>query len=277
LTPLPRPPSTFSAGTIAVLEHQLAGVRAAHAELVELLRDRETLETLFDQEGGHAARAGFQIGLGIDHQRVGVGAVGDPHLGAVEHPVVALEVGAQLHRDDVGAGVRLGHRQRADMLAGDQLRQVFRLLFRRAVALDLVDAQVRVRAVGQAHRGRGARDFFHRHDVRQVAHARAAVFLVHRDAEDAELAHLLPQVHRELVGAVDLRGARRDLGLRELLHRFAQRGDVLAVVKGQAGEMQHGVVLTVLIGSDCLPAGYGRSCTPARELIAESYAKLTLT
>ena len=58
---------------LAILEHQLAGVGAAHAELVELLRGRETLEALLDQERGDAARAGVRIGLGIDHQRVGLG------------------------------------------------------------------------------------------------------------------------------------------------------------------------------------------------------------
>ena len=47
------------------------------------------------EEGGDAARAGVRIGLGVDDQRVGVGAVGDPHLGAVEHVAVAALLGAQ--------------------------------------------------------------------------------------------------------------------------------------------------------------------------------------
>ena len=41
-------------------------------------------------EGGDAARAGFEVGLGVDHQHVGIRAVGDPHLVAVEHAAVAL-------------------------------------------------------------------------------------------------------------------------------------------------------------------------------------------
>jgi hypothetical protein len=32
-----------------------------------------------------------------------------------------------------------------------------------------------------------------------------------------------------------------------LLHRFAQCGDVLAMVKGQAGQMQHVVLVLVLV------------------------------
>ena len=39
----------------AVAEHELAGVRAAHAELVELLRGGEALHALLDDEGGDAA------------------------------------------------------------------------------------------------------------------------------------------------------------------------------------------------------------------------------
>jgi hypothetical protein len=39
-----------------------------------------------------------------------------------------------------------------------------------------------------------------------------------------------------LVGAVDLGGARRDLGLREIVHGFAQCVDVFAELKIQSGE-----------------------------------------
>jgi len=75
--------------------------------------------------------------------------------------------------------------------------------------------------------------------VGQVAHVRAAVFVADGNAEQAQLAHLAPQVHRELVGAVDLGRAGRDFRGGELLHGCAQRGDVVAVVKGQAWEMEH--------------------------------------
>ena len=91
------------------------------------------------------------------------------------------------------------------MLAADQLGQIAALLRLVAVAADLVDAEVGVRAVGQADRGRGARDLLHRDDVFQIAHAGAAVFLLHGDAEHAEVAELAPQVHRERIVAVDRR------------------------------------------------------------------------
>src|SRR5215471_8600045 len=56
-----------------------------------------------------AERPGPRIGLGVDHQHLGLRAVGDPHLGAVEDEAVAMPLRAGLHRDDIGAGARLGH------------------------------------------------------------------------------------------------------------------------------------------------------------------------
>ena len=55
---------------------------------------RKTGKRLLDQEGGDAAGAGGAVGLGIDHERVGERAVGDPHFRAVEDVAVALAVGA---------------------------------------------------------------------------------------------------------------------------------------------------------------------------------------
>ncbi len=162
---------------------------------------------------------GVRIGLGIDHDGLGDRPVGDPELRAVEDVAVALLVGAGAHRNDVGAGAGFRHRQRADVLAGNQLGQVFLALRVVAVAADLVDAEVGVRAVGQADRGRGAGDFLHRHAMGEIAHAGAAPFLLDGDAEQAERAELRPQIAREGVGAVDLVGARRDLVLREVLAR----------------------------------------------------------
>ncbi|MGY3110728.1 hypothetical protein ACVWW7_007355 [Bradyrhizobium sp. LM6.9] len=65
---------------LALVEEQRIGVGAAHAQLVEMRAVGETLEALLDEERGHAARAGLRIGLGIDHQHVGIAAIGNPHL-----------------------------------------------------------------------------------------------------------------------------------------------------------------------------------------------------
>jgi hypothetical protein len=156
-------------GNLTILEHQLAGIGAAHAELVELLGGGKTLESLLDQKGRDAACAGGRVGLGIDYQRLGLRAVGDPHLAAVENVAVALLFRARLHRNDVGAGAGLGHGEPAYVLARYQLAEIAAFLVVAAVAADLVDAQIRVRAIGKPNRGGGARDFFHRHAVLEIA------------------------------------------------------------------------------------------------------------
>src|SRR5947199_8931732 len=88
-------------------------------------------------------------------------------------------------------------------------------------------------AVRKADGGRGARNLFHGDDVREVAHRRAAVLLVHRDAEGAEGAELAPEAGWKFVRAVDLGCARRDLLRGEVAHRLAQHVDRLAVVEAQ--------------------------------------------
>ena len=148
---------------------------------------------------------GGGIGLRVDDQHVGVGPVGDPHLGAVQHVAVAALLRAQLHAHDVRAGGMLAHRERADVLAGHERGQIAPLLRGGAVAPDLVHAEIGVRAVGEPDRGRSAAHFLHRDHVGEVAHAGAAVLLLDGDAEQAQIAQLRPQVARKLVVAVDTR------------------------------------------------------------------------
>ncbi|MNJ57782.1 hypothetical protein D3C77_533850 [compost metagenome] len=123
------------------------------------------------------------------------------------------------------------------MFAGNELGQVLGFLRRGAVAVDLVHAQIGVRTIRQAHRGAGARDFFHHHHMGQIAHVGAAVFLVGRHAEHTELTEFAPEIHGELVAAVYLGRARRDLGLRKIAHRVAQHVQVFAQVEVQAGKV----------------------------------------
>ena len=96
-----------------------------------------------------------------------------------------------------------------------------------------------MRAVGEADRRRGAAHLLHRDHVREVAHRRAAVLLLDGDAEQAQVAHLAPEVGRKLVGAVDLGSARRDLVRGELPHGRAQHVDRVAVVEVDRGKVLH--------------------------------------
>jgi hypothetical protein len=62
----------------------------------------------------------------------------------------------------------------------------------------------------------------------------------------AHLAQLAPEVGGEEVVAVDLGGARGDLGLGEGAHGLPQRGDVLAQREGESG-FEHGVCLLRIV------------------------------
>ena len=99
-----------------------------------------------------------------------------------------------------------------------------------------------MRAIREADRGRGARDFFHRDDVRQVAELGAAVLFLDRHAVQTESAELLPQVVREKVLAVDGRGAGRNFCGGKCLDRVAKRIDGVAQVEVEAG-IVHGICL----------------------------------
>ena len=239
LTPPPTAPSTFSAGTSQSANTSSQVSEPRMPSLSSFCAVEKPLHAFLDQERRDAARAGGRIGLGIDHQRVGMRAVGDPHLAAVEDVAVALLVRAGRHRDHVGAGADLRHRQRADMLAGDQLRQVFALLRVGAVAADLVDAEIGMRAVGQPDRAGGARNLLHRHAMLEIAEPGPAPLLLDRDAVHAERAELGPELAREGVGAVDLVGARRDLVGGEAAHAVAQQVGGLAEVEIEAGVAAH--------------------------------------
>ena len=247
----------------AVVEEQGEGVRAAHAQLVEMGAVGEALHAFFDDEGSHAFGPGVRVGLGVNDQGIGVATVGNPHLGTVEDVAricpTSLFLGFQLHRDDIGTGIRLGHGECADVFAGDQLGQVFLALGPGAVAADLIDAKVGVGAVGETDRSRCPRNFFERDDVGKVAQIGAAVFLAGGHAEQAHVSEFFPEVGREFVGAVDFGSTWRDLGVGKRLHRITQQVDVFAEAEVEAGNvhvvcLRDGVFglffrLTVAIGS----------------------------
>ena len=96
------------AGDAAVLEVQLGGRGALDAELLFLRSDDKALVVLVDHERGDAVCA--LVGIGDSHDGVpgGLAAVGDPALGAVEDPVVAVSLCTGTHRSGVGSGFTLG-------------------------------------------------------------------------------------------------------------------------------------------------------------------------
>jgi hypothetical protein len=113
--------------------------------------------------------------------------VGAEDLLTVDHVAAVDALGARGQRADVRAGLGLGHRDRLDLAVRDAAEDL-RLLLVRAEALKRAGDD-QGRAV-TADRGEAASGLLHEQAGVDHAAARAAVLLVDRDAEPAEVGHL---------------------------------------------------------------------------------------
>ena len=112
------------------------------------------------------------------------------------------------------------------MLAGNQLGQIPLPLRIGAVELQLIDAEIRMRAIRQPNRRACARNFFHGNAMLEVAEACAAIFLLDRNSMQAERSHLRPEIARKDIVAIDRVRTRRNPVLREAADLLAQHVDI---------------------------------------------------
>src|SRR6185437_10294079 len=117
------------------------------------------------------------------------------------------------------------------MLPGDQLGQVFPLLRLAAIAAELVDTEIGMRAVGQADGGGSARNLLQRDAMLEIAEPCPAILFLDRDAMQAKRADLRPEVAWKLIAPVDLGRAGRDLVAGEIVNGFANRVRRLAEIE----------------------------------------------
>ena len=82
--------------------------------------------------GGNDEAPNARIRLGPDDGDIGDVAAGDPHLRAVDDPVVPVSNRVGSHRAGIGAGVGFGQSKAAEDLAGSHSRQPALLLLLRA-------------------------------------------------------------------------------------------------------------------------------------------------
>ena len=109
----------------------------------ELAGDSKTLGAALDDEQGDSARAlRLRVRARGDDIDVAERAIGDEGLRAVDEPTLVRSRRARLQPGDVGAGVGLGHADRADLFARAGRRQIPRLLLRRAAMRDVGDRHV---------------------------------------------------------------------------------------------------------------------------------------
>ena len=131
-------------------------------------------------------------------------------------------------------GTGLGEAEAGELITGDQRGEPGLLLLVRAVGQDRVDAEAHRGLERDAHRLVDATDLLDGDAQRGEAavlagHPGAAELLRSGEAHQAERAHLLHDVGREVVVAVPLRGVRGDLGLGEV----ADAATELLVLGGQ--------------------------------------------
>ena len=132
-----------------------------------------------DEEHRRALVALLGVGVGHRHhdQQVGPFGVGREPFLAVDHPFVAVEIGARDETGRVGSALRLGHRKGRDDLVIEQRPEIALLLLGRAVMRD----DLGIAGVGRLaaeHAGRepgAAEDFVHQPEL-DLAIALAAEF-----------------------------------------------------------------------------------------------------
>ena len=210
------------------VHHQLGGVDALVAHLLDLARDGQARTDLaeprglLDQERRHllvdAGALGCLARSEDQHgDQRGRAAVRQPHLLAVQHVLVA--VADRLARDgrDIRAAARLRHRERTPNLARRHPRQVVVLLLLGAVLHQHVRHD-EVRVDDAADRHPAARDLLHHQGVGEQRLPEAAVLLRDHQPEDAHLLQLVHDRLRVLVRVLELVGHRDDLVVHEVVH-----------------------------------------------------------
>src|SRR5262245_5969068 len=222
-----------------LVEEKLASVLPVHADLLQGAPDAVAGEIPgldhHERDGAHAGHPG--VGLQREAHEVGVRAVGDERLRAVDDVVLALAARRCLDRLQVRARPRLGHRDRGDALAASEARQPLALLFLGAVGEDVVrDGALDPAAEVHAR----ARELLQHHRLVREAAAAAAVLLGEVGEQDPRTPRARP---RAAVGTARLAPARllRDeFLLDELAHGVAKHAHVVVYPRGLIVVARHG-------------------------------------
>ena len=193
--------------------------------LVEGAADAKARRALLDQQHRQPLRRPrLRIGDGRNAVEIGMDAVGDEHLGAVEHIAVAIPARGGPDALHIRARARLGDADRDDFLAGDDVRHEA-VLQRLRTAVE----QMHRRHVGMnQHRDgdagkRRSAQLFGQHHRRQRIQIGAAIFRRITDAEKAEFAHPAQHLARHHAFLFPGRRVRLDLLIDEAPDLGAQQ------------------------------------------------------
>ena len=206
-----------------LVEEDLRGVGRAHPHLVEFSRDLHALALHRHADQRLVAMLGAVAGIGEQADPVGLDAIGDPHLAAIDDVVVAVGARVGLDRGDIGAGARFRHADAGHRIARDRGRQKLAAHFIRAEP-----RQRRRRHIGlhpDRHRHPAAMDraeLFRHHQRVAVIEPLAAELDRLVEPEKAEAAELLEQLMRgKLLRLLPFIDERIDFRGDEFLQRVA--------------------------------------------------------
>ena len=216
--PSPGSPSVFDDGHADVGEARLA-VRPPAAALVAHHRHaaHQLVAGRVGRDEDHRrAPVRVAVGVGHDHDDAEartVGAGGEP-LVRVDHPFVAVALGAALQQRRVGAGdLGLGHPEERARLAGDERHEEALLLLGRAVEVeDLAVARVGRLAAEDQLRDEAAADLLVQVGVLDEAAAGAAGLRRQVRRPQARVLRLLLQLRDQRVGASSSANRRGSFG-----------------------------------------------------------------
>ena len=170
-------------------------------------------------------------------ERVGVGAVGDPLLGAGQP---CRRPRARAHRAGVASPLPDSVSAKAasswPWASGGTRRSICSA---RAVGQDRQRARAGVHRDGHPHARVGARQLLQDQDVGQEVGARAAVLDRHAGAHQPQLAERAEDLAREAVLAVPRRGVRRDLLVGEAPGQVADLALLVGTARGRLIGLAH--------------------------------------
>jgi len=196
---------------------------------------REAGHAALDDEGRDAPVLLRPVERGEEEEMVGHVAQADPDLGAVEDVRVALATGCRLEVGRVRPDARLGKGEGRQLLALGLRHEEAPLLVLRAPLQERQRVQPDVDAHDHPEGRVRPLQLLAQEAQADVVHARTAVALGDRRAEEAQLAHLAEGGQGHLVTLVPLADVGQDLRLGE-----GADGLLDERVLGGQGEVDHG-------------------------------------
>ena len=207
-----------------VVEEHLSGLRAAHAEFVQMRADRNAWGVHRHHDQRLVDVRLVVRGIGQQADKVSGRRVGDPHLAAVDHIVAAVFLGGGFQPGHIRAGADFGDADAADHLASDCRFEELFAQFIGAKTRQGRGAHIGLHANG--HRDAAADDgaeLLGSDDRVAVVQTHAAEFLRLGDAQQAEVAGFLENiVDREAAVLFPLFDVRVDFLVDKVTDRAAQ-------------------------------------------------------